>query len=357
MRKYRFLLTMAFLASFLIVSCEQTAPETETKDPIEDTSGDTEKPNDNNDDQENQGKEEVTPGDGEGNKDEQENEEDKGDEENKEEQGEDTGHSSLVAPNANTYILDGIEYSFASTAVMELLGNPTLAASPIEGYTDVINIMSAPNKFFCSIAPEFIGKQIDLMTDTQAIKSLQCSLGDKEIPANVSLTSYINKGTCLVTYSEGSYTVQAGMRFNDGVVLAVNFTASTEGGNQGNQGGNKDEAEISSDKMFSYEDEVTGILGADYIPDGETATIMFHLANDKELALTMPIEYFFDEAEHSFTDNENISLDYEGVVMSAANGNDCYVLAIVDLEAETLDIEFTNFDNCEFAYIGNITIY
>lgn len=135
-----------------------------------------------------------------------------------------------TAVNDGTYVIDGTEYTFRSTAAMLAGGRVTIAATPSDGYTDLIDIMTATDLqyFFAGMSQELIGKDIDLMTETGDF-TLYSTLAEGTIK-NIALGNVgeITKGSCSLTEAEGVYTLKAGVILKDGTTIAVNFSAEVE---------------------------------------------------------------------------------------------------------------------------------
>ena len=135
-----------------------------------------------------------------------------------------------TAANDGTYVVNGAEHMFKSAAVMLASGRVTIAATPSEGYTDMISIMTASDLqyFFAGMSQDLIGKELNLMTETGDF-TIYSTIADAVIksiaPGNVS---EITKGSCLLTEDDGVYTLKVGVILADGTTVAVNFSAEAE---------------------------------------------------------------------------------------------------------------------------------
>jgi len=131
-----------------------------------------------------------------------------------------------VAEKVNTYVINGTEYSFQSTAIMNVSDNLSIAASPEAGHVDVISIMTnASEYFFAGLSPTLIGKEIDLKTET-ALYTIFSTLKGSVIESLTPETpEEIAKGKCVAEINEGVMTLKAGMELTDGTTLAVNIKA------------------------------------------------------------------------------------------------------------------------------------
>lgn len=133
------------------------------------------------------------------------------------------------AANENTYVINGIEYDFNSTAFTMVGENPAIAATASEGYDDLIKIMEeADEYFYAGLAPTIMGKEVDLMTESSLftiISTLSEALILELYPDN---RSEITRGRCKATFEDGTMTFKAGLELTDGTTLAVHITAEEE---------------------------------------------------------------------------------------------------------------------------------
>lgn len=131
-----------------------------------------------------------------------------------------------VAENVNTYVINGTEYSFNSIAVMNVGENISIAASPEEGYTDVVDMMTGESEyFFAGVSPTLIGEEFDMMTE-QTLFTICSTLAECYIEGVTPEFTYeIQKGICTSTFIEGVMTLKAGIVLANGTTLAVNIVA------------------------------------------------------------------------------------------------------------------------------------
>ena len=64
---------------------------------------------------------------------------------------------------------------------------------------------------------------------------------------------------------------------------------------------------------------------------------------------------FFDGNARGFSQSADLTVSYEGVTYSKANGYSGTFTALYDESGETLSLSFTNYDNLELSYAGSVT--
>lgn len=183
-----------------------------------------------------------------------------------------------VATNVNTYVIDGTEHTFGSTAMMMVGESPAIAATPTEGYTNLTDIMIAENEeyFFAAVSPVLMGKEIDLMTETETF-TIYSTLADAFIEILApGETSEISEGKCTMTETEGVFTLTAGIILADGKTLAVNIQATA-----------KEEIEVNENEIGIGE-TVKPLRAAFYMED-EDMTYLYFTPSE--------IYYFYDEID------------------------------------------------------------
>lgn len=171
------------------------------------------------------------------------------------------------AVNENTYVINGTEYSFNSTALMMVGENPAIAATTSEGYDDLIKIMEETDEYFyAGLAPTMIGKDVDLMTESSLftiISTFSEALILNLYPDN---RSEITRGRCKATFDDGTMTFKAGLELADGTTLAVNIIAKEE----------DKTIEINSNEIGrSYDNEVKPLRASFYLEEDGLTYLYF----------------------------------------------------------------------------------
>lgn len=253
-----------------------------------------------------------------------------------------------VAGKVNTYIINGKEYSFGSTALSSLGTSVCIAATPTQGLSELTDIMTMSEyQFFGAISPEMYGRESDLKTETAAFNFYFALPGLTVYPMNpiaTGATDAISEGKCEIASADGVLTFKASMKFTDGNTLALNIMAEEAVDDGGDE-------EI--ENVFGWgEDVYVEIVSSAFVQGEKNSTITFSLADGKAVDITMPTEYFFDEEAHELSEGSGISMTYEGNTISKAGS----VSILVDTEAGMAEAEFTDFEACELYYIGECII-
>lgn len=241
-----------------------------------------------------------------------------GDDNNEENPEEEKPESGLPeAAKANTYVINGTEYAFSSTAIMNVGENLSIAASPEPDIKDVTSMMTAATEYFyAGISPILLDKEIDLMTE-EALYTIYSKLKGCVIETLApGETGEISKGRCKATYKDGLMTFKAGIVLTDGTTLAVNITAENNDG----------QIEVNENEI-GVDDEVKPLRAAFYMEDKTETYLYFTPGN---------IEYF--------EELENVT-SYMCLVVSTSliNGKE------IGLDSISGEQEFM------FAYMNNMT--
>ena len=108
---------------------------------------------------------------------------------------------------------------------------------------------------------------------------------------------------------------------------------------------------VEIESHFVCGDEKASIMDAELEKGEELWTLSLILDNAKRVTITMPANFWSFEVV-GFSQNINISVSYDGTTWSKANKNSGTITPSLDEEAGTIEIQFTNYNNCEFYYSG-----
>lgn len=184
-----------------------------------------------------------------------------------------------IAENTNTYTINGTEYSFGSTAMMMVGESPSIAATPAEGYSSVMDIMTSGEieYFFAGVSPALLNKDIDLINEAETYtiySTLEKGFIEFLAPGE---TSEIEKGICrLAETEEGVFYFTAGIILADGTELAINILAEAE-----------EEVEVNENEI-GVGDNIKPLRAAFYMEDEEMTYLYFTPSE---------IYYFYDEID------------------------------------------------------------
>lgn len=382
------------------------------------------------------------------------------------------------ATTRNTYMINGVEYSFGSVAAFVVDENPAVVASPVAGLSSWEQIIAQDEFFYAAISPVLMEQQVDIMSESQLFTimsqisgaiietlapdflsevtdgdfSFSQEDGSLAFKSNITLLdgtmlsvyidapqsviyndNTISRGDevkplrkafyfedssntylyftpaeieyaeelsiaswfiCIVADSElftgnkfelgaqdGSFTIVYQDNLNEdntwmissssldgatGLLGLYNefegyYTVTLDMEYHGVSYGINFSGEVTSyldtppqpDNLFTYNTESYSVLSATIAPlEGveEVSEIVLTLEGGGAVRVTLP-DTFFDGNAHGFSQSEYLTVEYNGEVMSKANGYSGTLTASLNEQGE-LSIEFTNYDNCELFYIG-----
>lgn len=104
-----------------------------------------------------------------------------------------------------------------------------------------------------------------------------------------------------------------------------------------------------------YEGEKLNLIGASLTKAESVWRVELDVDNGTTIVATAPAT-FFDGNARGFSQSADLTVSYEGVTYSKANGYSGTFTALYDESGETLSLLFTNYDNLEFSYAGSVTI-
>lgn len=84
-------------------------------------------------------------------------------------------------------------------------------------------------------------------------------------------------------------------------------------------------------------------------------TVTFTNSSGKELVLTAP-EIAFGGDSYGFSQSPNFTVSFDGKVFSKANGNNGTVTAYYKVRSQELELDFTDYNQLTFNYVGTVTV-
>lgn len=104
-----------------------------------------------------------------------------------------------------------------------------------------------------------------------------------------------------------------------------------------------------------YEGEKLNLNGASLTKAESVWRVELDVDNGTTIVATAPAT-FFDGNARGFSQSADLTVSYEGVTYSKANGYSGTFTALYDESGSTLSLSFTNYDNLELSYAGSVTI-
>lgn len=224
-----------------------------------------------------------------------------------------------VAEKPNTYVINGTEYTFSSTATSMLGEDIMIAATPAEGYNDLMDIVTGRDEFFFgAMKPNLLDKEIDMMTET-GVFTVYTTIAEAFIE-NVApgATDEITLGICKMTKVENTVTFTAGIILADETTLAVNITAEAQATIEVNENkiGRRDEDKPLRASFYMEEDGLTYLYFTPsellYFEEvAEMATWYYHMVVSDDLMTGKDIELSEIGEESTFKFGMVDNIDYE----------------------------------------------
>ncbi len=148
---------------------------------------------------------------------------------------------------------------------------------------------------------------------------------------------------------EGNYAVEIEVEL-DGVAYAVRFEGPCV---PYDETAPKEDTE----NIFCLGDLESAILEGCLVKGGDVWTVDLLLANDEMVSISMPAAYFDGEI-YGFSQSPDIEVYYSGTdrTMSKANGESGSLSILFDEQVNIVEIEFTNYDDCELYYCGEVEV-
>ena len=108
---------------------------------------------------------------------------------------------------------------------------------------------------------------------------------------------------------------------------------------------------------ISYNGREYAISGATLEADlfNSLYTVTFANSSGKELVLTAP-EIAFGGNSYGFSQSPNFTVSFDGKVFSKANGDSGTVTAYYKVRSQELELDFTDYNQLTFNYVGTVTV-
>lgn len=143
-----------------------------------------------------------------------------------------SGKPSVAPPPAaakeNTYVIDGKEYKFGSTAFMMVGENPAVVASPRLALQGAEKILESENYLYAAVSPLLNGVEFDLMTESTPYTLISTLAGALIECVAPEMTEEITSGKATFAIADKRATFQASLTLANGSQLAINITTLAE---------------------------------------------------------------------------------------------------------------------------------
>lgn len=113
--------------------------------------------------------------------------------------------------------------------------------------------------------------------------------------------------------------------------------------------------EPESGNVLLYNGEELGVTGVSLTKGESVWSLIFDVEDGTTLTATAPAT-FFDGNARGFSQSADLTVSYQGVTYSKANGHSGTFTALYNEQDATLSLSFTNYDNLELNYSGSVTI-
>lgn len=144
---------------------------------------------------------------------------------------------------------------------------------------------------------------------------------------------------------EGAYSVELAIMVN-GISYTVSFVGECVSVDLA--------PEIKSNYLL-FDNKEYSISAATFTKGESVWSVEFVTSSGKNLLLTAPANYF-DGNTYGFSQSADLTLSYDGVTYSKANGYSGSLTAEYDAANQSLTAEFSNYDNLQFSYAGSVTV-
>lgn len=144
---------------------------------------------------------------------------------------------------------------------------------------------------------------------------------------------------------DGAYSVEIAVMVN-GLSYAVSFVGECVSVDLA--------PEVKSNYLLFDNKEYS--ISAATLTKGESVwSVEFVTSSGKSLLLTAPAKCF-DGNTYGFSQSADLTLSYDGVTYSKANGYSGSLTAEYNAANQNLTAEFSNYDNLQFSYAGSVTV-
>lgn len=194
-----------------------------------------------------------------------------------------------VASKSNTYVINGVEHNFGTTAAMMVGENIALAATPDLNAGGVEDIMlTSSSYFYGAVSPLLVGKEFDIMSEEKLFTFISTLVG-AALPDGLTPETLegVKKGKALLNYVDNVATLSAGFVLADNTTIAVNIEATQSFTINQNTITRGDEEKPIRASFYMAEDGLTGLYlttgGIDYFEELEIVTWYMYVLVDDSL--------------------------------------------------------------------------
>ena len=170
----------------------------------------------------------------------------------------------------NSYLIDGVLHEFKSLSATMTGENLTIAASPEEGYSDLMSIMTEADEFFyVGVSPVLVGEvEFDLKTEQNLYTIISTLSGGCIETLAPGQTDEIRSGKCKVDIVDGLVCLYVHMELSDGTSVEVDIAVE-----------NTEAPIVVNENEIRRDDEVKPLRTAFYSKQGKLTYLYFTPAN------------------------------------------------------------------------------
>ena len=229
----------------------------------------------------------------------------------------------------NSCLIDGVLHEFKSLSATMAGENLTVAASPEEGYSDLMSIMTEADEFFyVGVSPVLVGKDgFDLKTEQNLYTVISTLSGGCIETLAPGQTDEIRSGKCKVDIVEGMVRLYANMELSDGTTVEVDIAVE-----------NTEAPIVVNENEIRRDDEVKPLRTAFYSKQGKLTYLYFTPANISYFSeLSIATWYLYIAVPTNLVNGKEIGI--EDLSSSSA-----FAFGMVDNVTPGLDFEVSNKD-------------
>lgn len=191
------------------------------------------------------------------------------------------------ATKKNTYLINGIERAFGSTAVMMVDDNVLVAATPESGKRGAEAILECEEYFYGAVSPLLVDKSFDVMTE-EVLYTIASTLAGATLEGVAPLfREEVTAGGCQLTSAGDVLTLKVGLILADGTQMAVWIEAKNSGEINENKISRGEEEKPLRAAFYHLDDEMTALYftpaGIDYFAELEIASWYLYVMVDNSL--------------------------------------------------------------------------
>lgn len=130
-----------------------------------------------------------------------------------------------VAKTPNSYVVDGVEYAFASVAAMNVGDNLLVVGTPNQIAGGAEQIIESEEYFYGAITPLLLGQKVDVKSESKLFTIVSTLVGAPIESLAPDMNDEVTKGKLVISTANGKISLSAGLVLRSGVELAVNIVA------------------------------------------------------------------------------------------------------------------------------------